>query len=149
MLRLHGIVGHESDPGFHERLHALEHRDGIELLFVPSDEIGRKRFRLATDRGTDCAVSLDRDASLADGAILFLDENRAVIARFGEQSMLRLKPASVAAALKLGWAAGNLHWRVRFDGERLIVLVDGAKSDYRARIADLLDEGEVEEGADV
>jgi urease accessory protein len=149
MLRLHSIVGHESDPALHARLHALEHRDGIELLFVPSDETGRKRFRLATDRGTDCAVSLDRYAALADGAVLFLDEKRAIIARFGEQSVLRLKPANVAAALKLGWAAGNLHWRVRFDGERLIVLVDGAKSDYRARIADLLDEGAVEECADV
>jgi urease accessory protein len=148
MLRLHGIVGYESDPGVHARLHALEHRDGIELLFVPSDETRRKRFRLATDRGTDCAVSLNRDAGLVDGAVLFLDENRAIIARFGEQSVLRLKPANVPAALKLGWHAGNLHWRVRFDGECLIVLLDGAKSDYRARIADLLDEGAVEERAD-
>ena len=32
MLRLHGILGHENDAGYHARLHALEHRDGIELL---------------------------------------------------------------------------------------------------------------------
>jgi urease accessory protein len=149
MLRLRGIVGHESDPGLHARLHALEHRDGIELLFVPPDETARKRFRLTTDRGTDCAVSLDREEALADGSLLFLDDERAIIARFGLQSVLRLKPANVAAALKLGWQAGNLHWRVRFDGESLIVLLDGAKSDYRARVADLLDEGAVEERADV
>jgi urease accessory protein len=149
MLRLYGIVGYENDPDLHTRLHALEHRDSVELLFVPSDETSRKRFRLTTDRGTDCAVSLDRNEALADGAVLFLDERRAIIARFGEQSLLRLKPANAAAALKLGWHAGNLHWRVRFDGERLVVLLDGAKSGYRARIADLLDEGAVEECADV
>jgi urease accessory protein len=149
MLRLHGILGHESDAGYHARLHELEHRDGIEILYVPPDEAGRKRFRLATDRGTDCAVSLDRDEDLADGALLFIDADRAIIARFGEQAVLRLRPASPAAALKLGWNAGNLHWRVRFDGDCLIVLVDGAKADYRARIAQLLNDGAVEDLSDV
>jgi urease accessory protein len=149
MLRLHGILGHENDPGYHARLHELEHRDGIEFLYIPPDEAGGRRFRLTTDRGTDCAVSLDRGEDLVDGALLFIDADRAVIARFGEQTVLRLSPVDAAAALKLGWNAGNLHWRVRFDGDCLVVLVDGAKADYRARIAQLLDDGAVEDLSDV
>lgn len=149
MLRLHGILGHENNSGYHARLHELEHRDGIEILYVPPDEVGRKRFRLTTDRGTDCAVSLDRREDLADGALLFIDADRAIIARFGEQTVLRLSPVDAAAALKLGWNAGNLHWRVRFDGDCLVVLVDGAKADYRARIAQLLNDGAVEDLSDV
>ncbi len=149
MLRLHGIIGHESDAAFQARLHDLEHHGGIQLLFVPPDEAGRKRFRLATDRGTDCAVSLDRDEQLTNGALLYLDDETAIIARFGQQSVWRLRPSDAAAALRLGWNAGNLHWRVRFEGDCLVVLLDGPLADYRARLEHLLGGGEVTEDADV
>jgi len=145
MLRLHGIIGTSSDAAYAGLIHDLEHQDGIELLFVPPSDAGRKRFRLTTDRGTDCAVSLDRDEDLVDGAVLFLDPTRAIIARFGEQEIWRLKPTDQAAALKLGWNAGNLHWRVRFDGDVLQVLLDAPLHTYRARILPLLESGEVEE----
>jgi urease accessory protein len=145
MLRLHGIIGTAEDEGYASLIHELEHRDGIELLFVPPSDAGRKRFRLTTDRGTDCAVSLDRDEELVDGALLFIDPTRAIIARFGEQEIWRLRPLDQAASLKLGWNAGNLHWRVRFDGDTLSVLLDAPLHTYRARILPLLDSGEVEE----
>ncbi|MET4177738.1 urease accessory protein [Bradyrhizobium sp. LA6.1] len=144
-MRLHGILGRSDDAAFARRLHHLEHHDGIELLFVPPADVGRKRFRLTTDRGTDCAVSLDRDEELTDGALLFLAPDRAIIARFGEQESWRLTPVDQAAALKLGWNAGNLHWRVRFDGDSLVVLLDGPLDTYRARIRPLLESGEVVE----
>ena len=144
-LRLHGIIGRSDDAAYAGRLHHIEHHGGIELLFVPPSEVGSKRFRLTTDRGTDCAVSLDRDEELVDGALLFLEHDRAVIVRFGEQECWRLKSVDQAAALKLGWNAGNLHWRVRFDGEHLVVLLDGPLDSYRARIRPLLEAGEVVE----
>jgi len=145
MLRLHGIMGRADDRAYARQLHALEHRGGIELLFVPPADAGRKRFRLTTDRGTDCAVSLDRDERLVDGALLHLDSDRAIIVRFGEQQVWRLKARDDASALKLGWHAGNLHWRVRFEGDHLIVLLDAPLDTYRARILPLLDAGEVVE----
>lgn len=145
-LRLHGLIGRSDDAAYAGRLHHVEHHGGIELLFVPPADVGRKRFRLMTDRGTDCAVSLDRDEELVDGALLFLSHDRAIIVRFGEQQAWRLKASDQAAALKLGWNAGNLHWRVRFDGDWLVVLLDGPLETYRARIMPLLDAGEVVEG---
>ncbi|CCE02473.1 urease accessory protein UreE [Bradyrhizobium sp. STM 3809] len=145
MLRLHGIMGRADDRAYAGRIHALEHRGGIELLFVPPEDAGRKRFRLTTDRGTDCAVSLDRDEELIDGALLHLDSDRAIIARFGAQQVWRLRARDPASALKLGWHAGNLHWRVRFEGDHLVVLLDAPLATYRARIQPLLDAGEVVE----
>lgn len=145
MLRLHGIIGQSEDPAYRGLLHDLEHAGGIELLFVPPADASRKRFRLATDRGTDCAISLDRDEALTDGALLYIDPGRAIIARFGEQAVWRLQPADAEAALKLGWNAGNLHWRVRFEDDCLVVLLDGPLHDYRARILPLLDDGSVSE----
>ncbi|TWH98689.1 urease accessory protein [Bradyrhizobium daqingense] len=144
-LRLHGIIGRSDDAAYARRLHHIEHHGGIELLFVPPSDVGRKRFRLTTDRGTDCAVSLERDEELVDGALLFLEHDRAVIVRFGEQERWQLKPVDQAAALKLGWNAGNLHWRVRFEGDHLVVLLDGPLDSYRARIKPLLEAGEVVE----
>ena len=145
MLRLHGIIGKSEEAAYAGLLHDLEHQDGIELLFVPPSDAGRKRFRLTTDRGTDCAVSLDRNEDLTDGAVLFLDPQRAIIARFGEQEIWRLRPTDQAASLKLGWNAGNLHWRVRFESDTLTILLDAPLHTYRARILPLLDSGEVEE----
>ena len=149
MLRLHGILGGEKDPQYRDQLHRLEHHDGIELLFVPPSEAGRKRFRLSTDRGTDCAISIDRDQELTDGAVLFIDPTRAIVARFGAQAVWRLRPANSAAALKLGWNAGNLRWRVRFEDDCIVILLDGPRADYRARIATLIDECDIEDLADV
>ena len=149
MLRLHGIIGKADDPAYASLVQELEHADGIELLFVPPSDAGRKRFRSTTDRGTDCAVSLDRDEELVDGALLYLDPQRAIIARFGEQEIWRLRAAGQDAALKLGWNAGNLHWRVRFDGDVLHILLDAPLHTYRARILPLLESGEVEELGDV
>lgn len=145
MLRLHGIIGTAQDPAYQALLQDLEHSGGIELLFVPPSDAGRRRFRIATDRGTDCAVSLDRDEELSDGALLYIAPDRAIIARFGEQEIWRLRPADQAAALKLGWNAGNLHWRVRFEDDCLAILLDAPLHTYRARILPLLDDGEVEE----
>lgn len=147
MLRLHGIVGRETDHEVHDRLHALEHRDAIEWLFVPEAEAGRRRFRLTTDKGTDCAVSLERGEELSDGSVLLMDEARAVIVRLGAPKRWRLRPRSPEAALQLGWNAGNLHWRVSFEGAELVVLLDGPLDSYRARIARLIADGLVEEVA--
>ena len=46
-----------------------------------------------------------------------------------------------AAALELGYFAGNLHWRVRFEGERLLVALEGPEEDYLSRLKPFLDVG--------
>ena len=143
MLRIHGVVRHDADAP--ARLHALEHREAVEHLCGREGDVSRRRFRLTTDRGTDCAVSLDRDEVLSDGALLFLDDERAIVIRVGEPKTWRLRPKTPEAALRLGWNAGNLHWRVSFDGADLVVLLDAPLADYRARIVPLFAEDLIEE----
>jgi urease accessory protein len=145
MLRLHGMVGHESDGELHNRLHGLEHSDAIEHVFVSEAEQGRRRFRLTTDRGTDCAISLHRNEELVNGAVLLLEPDRAIVVRLGEARVWRLRARGPEAALQLGWNAGNLHWRVRFEAADLLVLLDGPIGDYRARIEPLIAAGLVDE----
>ena len=145
MLRLHGVIAHQDDPAIRRRLHALAHANAIEYVFVSEAEAGRRRFRLITDRGTDCAISLDRSENLLNGAVLLLEPDRAIVVRLGEAKIWRLHPANQQAALQLGWHAGNLHWRVRFEATDLLVLLDGPLEDYRARIQPMITTGQVAE----
>ena len=144
MLRLHGLLGHRDQPDLAARLHELEHHGTVEVLHVPAADLARRRLRLPTDRGTDCALSLDAHETLTDGTVLFLDATRAIVARVGTEQTLRLRPAGAEAALRLGWHAGNLHWRVRFEHTTLVVLLDAPIADYLARLAPLLDDRQVE-----
>jgi urease accessory protein len=148
MLRLHGIVGYATDSDLRTRLHALEHADAVELLFMAEADLGRRRIRLTTNRGTDCAVSVDRAEDMSDGAVLLIDATRAILLRVGAPKTWRLRARDAAAAMQLGWHAGNLHWRVRFEGDDLLVLLDGPLADYRARLGALIDAGLVEEAGD-
>ena len=143
MLKLHGIVGSASDAPIARRLHALEHRDAVEILYVPDAEAGRHRLRLTTDRGTDCALILGRDETLTDGAVVLMEPARAITVRIGALKTLTLRPDGIEAAIQLGWNAGNLHWRVKIRGRDLVILLDGPEAEYLARIKPLLDAGSV------
>lgn len=138
MLRLHGIIGSASDASIARRLHRLEHRDAVEILYVPDADAGRHRLRLTTDRGTDCALSLERGETLSDGAVVLMEPARAIVVRIGAPKTLTLRPDGIEAALRLGWNAGNLHWRVTIRGQDLVVALDGPEPDYLARIRPLL-----------
>ena len=134
MLKLTGIVGMASDPGLGGALHDLAHEGRIETIVLDRRDMLRKRLRTVTDRGTDCAIALPRTTALDDGAVLLLESDRAIVVRASVETWLRLKPADAAAALELGYHAGNLHWRVAFHGPLLAVALEGPRKDYLARL---------------
>ena len=141
MLRLTQILGNATDPALAERLHALEHGGHVETITLDAADTARKRLRVATDKGTDCAVALARSDRLANGAVLLLEEERAVVVRMRETAWLALSPRDLAAALDLGYFCGNLHWRVRFEGAVLKVALEGPRESYMARLAQHLADG--------
>jgi len=143
MLKLETIVGSRLDPEIAARLHELDHRGAVEVLLLETKDATRKRLRVATGHGTDCAIALPREETLFDGAVLLLDEQRAIVVRFNQQRWLRLVPQTAAAALELGYHAGNLHWRIRFDHNVLLVAIEGPIEQYKDRIAPLLASGGV------
>jgi urease accessory protein len=134
---LAAIHGDRADPGLAERLHALSHAGRVETLVIDPADLPRRRFHATTDAGTPCFVELPRTERLRDGAVLHLDDARAVVVRVGEQRWLPLRPVDVAAAIELGYLAGNLHWRVRFDDGLLWVALDGPEDAYLARLREL------------
>lgn len=143
MTHLRSILGSASDPGFRDRLHDLEHRDRVEYIVLPPKDTARRRLRATTDKGRDCAIALPRDERLHNGAVLAMEEDLAIVVRVEDENWLRLHPTSSANAIQLGYQAGNLHWRVRFDRDDLLVALEGPETDYIERLADLVQGGGV------
>ncbi len=96
-----------------------------------------------TDRGTSLAIALARSESLSNGAVLLLEEDRAIVVRMAGQQWLTLRVADAAAGLELGYFAGNMHWKVQFDGDALRIALEGPQSHYLERLAHLLQHGRI------
>jgi len=135
------LVGFASQPELAERLHELGHVGRVEYLVLEGEDAQRRRMRARTDRGTDCLIALPAGQALGDGAVLLLEADRAVVVRLAAQRWLGLVPWDAASALELGYFAGNLHWRVRFDSGRLLVALEGPEENYLTRLKPFLDDG--------
>ena len=143
MLRLESIVGLATDAALAARLHRLEHEGKVEYILLAGEDTARRRLHVATDRGTDCAILLPRSDRLANGAVLLLEHDRAVVVRMKEEAWLDLVPRDAAAAIELGYFAGNMHWPVRFGGSTLRIALHGPVQSYLDRLEHLLKDGRI------
>jgi urease accessory protein len=143
LLVLSEIVGKAGDPEISGRLRELGRSGKVEYIALSGDSGLRHRLRVVTDRGTECAVTLERSARLFDGAVLLLEPDRAIVTRLAERDWLALAPHDRAAALELGYQAGNSHWTVRFDGPVLRVALEGPEQSYLDRLAPLVSDHRV------
>jgi urease accessory protein len=135
LLVLNEIIGQAADPDMSRLLHDLGHAGKVEYITLSKEDALRHRVRVVTDHGTECAVVLKRSVRIVDGAVLLLDRYRAIVARLSERSWLSLAPRDIAAALELGYQAGNSHWTVRFDGPVMRIALEGPERDYLDRLA--------------
>jgi urease accessory protein len=144
MLRIDKVLGSRLEAGFEARIHDLEHRGSVDVVQIPVADLARHRLLITSLGGTELAIALPRDQKLFDGAVLLLDADRAIVVRAATERWLRLKPRSASDAIELGYNAGNLHWRVRFEGEILLVALEARPEDYTARISTMITAGRVE-----
>lgn len=143
MLILDRIIGQASDPAVADLLHDLSHAGQVETLSLSGSDIQRHRLRLNSDRGTDCAIRLERHQHLRNGSVLMLEGKRAIVVQMQDQEYLGLQPRDTAAALELGYFAGNMHWTVRFAGSTLQIPLNGPEADYLERLAPMFADGRV------
>jgi urease accessory protein len=143
LLVLNEIIGQAGDPGISGRLHELDHLGRVEYITLSKEDALRHRVRVVTDHGTECAVVLRRSARIVDGAVLLLEDDRAIVTRLSERSWLSLAPRDIAAALELGYQAGNSHWSVRLDGPVMRVALEGPERHYLDRLGALFSDHRV------
>ncbi len=140
-VRILQVLGFASEPALADRLHALGHDGCVEHLTLSHDDVHRRRLRAQTDKGTDCLIALPREQRLGDGAVLVLEPERAVVVRLAEESWIEVVPRDAASALELGYFAGNLHWRVRFREDTLLIALAGPEKDYLDRLQHFVGDG--------
>jgi urease accessory protein len=141
MLKLENIIGAATDAVIADRLHHIDHVGKVEYLTLSQEDTHRHRLRATTDAGTECAIVLDRASHLYNGAVLLLSGERAVVVRMRETEWLTLAPRDTAAALEVGYFAGNMHWAVRFEGAWLRIAVQGPLQSYLDRVEPFLADG--------
>ena len=141
MITITAIVGKADDPSLADRLHHLEHDGKVEILVVGEEDTARRRLRGTTDKGTDVAIALERADRLVDGAVLLLEESRAIVLRTAEPRWLRIVPRDLDSALEVGYCAGNHHWKVRFEPGALLIATQGPPEHYVDRLAPLVTSG--------
>lgn len=145
-LRVSGIVGGRLDPGLRERLHRLEHRGALDVVEIGAADLPRRRFRATSQSGRTVEIALPREQALFDGAVLWIADDGALLLRVAAQRWLRLVPRTRDDALALGYHAGNLHWRVRFESDALLVALEAPPEDYLARLGPLAAPGRLDHG---
>ena len=138
------VIGDMRESELASRLHRLEHTDAVDTINLAAGDLARHRLRVTSSKGVEIAIALPRDQSLFDGAVLILEQDRAVVVRALPTKWLAVVPRDAAAALELGYHAGNLHWRVRFEGFRLMIALDGPAASYTARLSRLVEDGMIE-----
>ncbi|MBN9250945.1 MAG: urease accessory protein UreE [Mesorhizobium sp.] len=143
MLRLNAIVGLSADREIAAQLHLLDHEGRIEFILLDTVEIARRRISVTTDRGTECRIELPRTQRLVDGAVLLLEDKRALVVKAEPERWLIFDAADAAAGLELGYCAGNMHWPVRFLGNRLYVIGELGSGYVLDRLQHILHRGTV------
>jgi urease accessory protein len=138
MLRIDRIIGSRLDQAFHDKLHRLERRNAVDEVQLSVDDLDRRQFATRTRRGQDLLIALPHHQQLFDGAVLLLDDTRAIVVRTAGQRWLRLEPRSIGDAVELGYHIGHLGWPVRFEGEVIFVEVQGRPENYMVRLGELI-----------
>lgn len=143
MVVISEILGAQDHPDMSSALHRLDHEGVVDRLVLSRTDLSRKRVRARTEGGHDVAIALPRDQALFDGAVLQLDDRAALVVHVEAEHWLRVSPVSSDAAIRLGYLAGNLHWRVRFDAEDLLVAIEGEVAPLLARLQPMMDLDEI------
>ena len=143
MLLINSILGLATDDHLTEQLHTMAHHGRVEYIHLSADDMRRRRLRVKTDRGAECAIALKRTENLSHGSVIWLDETRAIVVKAKKTRLLSFKPTDVDAALELGYLAGNMHWQARVAEGLLKIEMNGAEQAYMDRVAHLVRSGKV------
>jgi urease accessory protein len=136
-LHINHILGSRLEPVFSGKISRLQHQNAVDEVELSGTELDRFEFLATTRGGQELAIALPRHQRLFDGAVLLLDDVRAIVVRTAGQRWLRLEPRSIGDAIELGYQIGNLGWRVRFEGEVLFVAIEGRVENYVVRLGEL------------
>ncbi|WP_102348140.1 urease accessory protein UreE [Bacillus sp. Marseille-P3661] len=109
-------------------LGSIEERDvphyNREFIELDWDELNKRILRKRTDKGTDIAVSLDKEGPLKVGDILYQDENVQIVVRTKKEKVYVIYPNSMVEMGKVAFELGNRHTPCLISVEEIVVRYD-------------------------
>ena len=75
----------------------------------------KARQRVIGEAGTELCLSLPRGTVLADGQLLYCDDDRFVVVRAKPQPLLAISPATLQDSCRVAHHLGNWHRPVQID----------------------------------
>lgn len=138
MLVADEYVGHRDDDAVADRLAGT---DPVRVVLSDTDR-RRSRVRTTTVDGRDLGVVVARD--LADGDLLETEEGTLVVVELEGVETLVLDVGSTelspTAALELGHALGNRHWKLAVRGDEALFPVASSRERTEAVVGDVVPE---------
>src|SRR5262245_31497225 len=128
MVIIETVLGNIADPEWSERLSTAD----VDLLEVDQWEAQKSRFRKATAKGAEVAISLDRGTYVRDGDVLSWDRqaDTAIVAKIDLRDVMIVHLDDLAGVspeiamrtcIELGHAMGNQHWPALVKGNVVYV----------------------------
>lgn len=98
----------------------------IEFVEIAWRDTVRRALRLTSESGRRVNVLLERNhATLHDGDVLAIIDDRQLVVRVRESDLLRLAPTTLRQMAELAAELGNQHVPIEFDGDAILTLDDG------------------------
>jgi urease accessory protein len=128
VILIETVLGNIGDAEWAERLSAAD----TDLLEIDQWEAQKSRFRKATAKGVEIAVSIDRGTHIRDGDVLLWNAQglSALVARIEMRDvmvvhlddLMRVAPeVGMRTCVELGHAMGNQHWPAVVKDNRVYV----------------------------
>lgn len=133
MTTISHIVGNLKSKNDKQGAGTVQGRE-IDYVDVTGEDASRSRFRTSTRSGRPLTIALPRGETLSDGDILQVDDDAAIVASVEQPRWARFTPKTLESALHLGFKAGHLHWKVRFNGPCMEVLLEAELNEYLDRL---------------
>ena len=84
MRRIENVVGSIDSPEIGGQLHRLAHAGLVEYIVLSRPDLARHRLRVKSTAGNEYGIALPRSQHLSNGAVLLLEDDRAVVGHFVE-----------------------------------------------------------------
>jgi urease accessory protein len=128
MILIKTVLGNIGERDWAERLSAAD----TDLLEIDQWEAQKSRFRKATAKGVEIAVSIDRGTHIRDGDVLLWDAKAlsALVARIELRDVMIVRlddltslvhEVAMRTCVELGHAMGNQHWPALVKGTLVYV----------------------------
>lgn len=102
----------------------------VENIYITNDDVLKRVIIITSDQNIEYGIKLEEDKKLADGDILFQDDQKLVVVRLELSDVLEIAPRTIGEMAIVAHNLGNRHMPAQFDADKMIVPYDYLVEEY-------------------